>query len=147
MKKLTAILTLLLVLSMVFCLAACGDDTGSTEPESTTTEPSTTPSEPKTEPTEPSTEPTDPPVEFTHTIKVVDENGNGVAGIYVQYCNDEMCFVPVATDEDGVAGFVLNGEITKAQYNDMAGYTLVGDNVVYLEDGQTEVVFTVTRNA
>ncbi len=159
MKKLTAILTVLLALAMVFCLAACNGaeetpkDTDSTGPsQSGDSKPQdskpedSNPEDSNPEDTVP--DETNPPnaLAFTHTITVVDSEGNPVAGAIVQYCNDELCFVPELTNEEGIASFNITGAVTKAQFNSAEGYTLVGENVVYLEDGQTNVTFTVTKN-
>lgn len=103
MKKIKNLLALVLALSMVFCLFACGnDENGTTEPDtSSTTQPKQT--EPQqTEPTggEDITE----PVEYVYTVTVKDTSGNPMAGVWVQICAGETC-VPKCTDENGVAGY------------------------------------------
>lgn len=53
-----------------------------------------------------------------YTFTVVDENGNGVAGIDVQLCElgeNGMCYIPKTTDANGVAKFETD-DITVGVY-------------------------------
>jgi hypothetical protein len=38
----------------------------------------------------------------TYTVKVVDANGAPVAGAAVQFCDDNGCRMPVATNAEGI---------------------------------------------
>lgn len=169
MKKLKMIFAFVLALAMVFCLAACAEKqdpeesttgTGATSALETTN-PGTEPSETEPSVTEPSetepsqsesipvTENTDAtgavPSDYAYVIKVVDADGNGVAGAFVQLCDDHGC-KPMPTDANGIAGYSEGGEgQLKAQLlNVPSGYAMCEETIVYFEDGQTEVVFTVT---
>ena len=84
MKKL---ISALLLVSLVFCLCACGETQNNNETTPTVTDPA---------PTEPEAQ------GVTYTIRVVDEGGNPVAGAMVQLCSD-LC-LPKLTDADGFAG-------------------------------------------
>ena len=108
MKKLFA---LLLALCMVFAMCACGgndaadDDAQADVPvqEATVAEETEAPTEAETEaPTEASG--------ITYTVNVVDEGGNGVAGVMIQICQGEMCLMPSTSDDSGVATLVAPEE-------------------------------------
>ena len=102
MKRLIAVM---LVLTMALCLVACGaqgnDPTTAKKPDPTT--------KPATQPTTttPTAAPTDPAP--SHTVKVVDQDGNPVAGIAVQLCDNGSCFDPQVTNEEGIASFFMPG--------------------------------------
>lgn len=125
MKK---ILALIMCACMLLCFAACGQT-----PEETTAQ-------------------TDPVVETTlptanenpvYTVKVVDEEGNPIAGAMVQVCS-ENCY-PAATNEEGVAVFsVVEDEYKVSFISVPAGYALAGDATeFYFEDGVKEMTITL----
>ena len=87
MKK---ILMLVLALVMVLCLCACGGNA--------------------TEETEAPTEAA--PAGIVYTVNVVDEGGNPVVGTMVQICQGELCMMPSATNDSGVATFTVADEGT-----------------------------------
>lgn len=126
MKKLIAAL---LLVSMVFCLCACGEakDNNETDPPAVT------------DPTEPEAQ------GVTYTIKVVDEGGNPVAGAMVQLCSD-LC-LPKLTDANGLAVYENQEELDnyKASVtNYPAGYEQLGDQTdFYFGEGNYEVTITV----
>ena len=91
MKRLLA---LLLCLCLVLCLGACG---GGNEDITPSDEPSTEGSKP--EESTGSTQQTG----IVYKVKVVDDDGNPLAGVMVQLCKD-MC-VPAMTNAEGVAEF------------------------------------------
>ena len=104
MKNLMKILCLVLALAMmVCCLAACGQDAETNDPDPTTAP--TTPSEPA--PTDPApTDPVDDKKEYK--VCVVDSEGNPVAGVLVQVCKEgSTCFTPTRTNEQGFATWKL----------------------------------------
>ncbi len=128
MKKL---ITAVLLVSMVFCLCACGDsqDNNETNPPA-------------------ATDPTPTELEaqgVTYTIKVVDEGGNPVAGAMVQLCSD-LC-LPKITDADGLAVYENQEELDnyKASVtNYPAGYEQLGEETdFYFGEGNYEVTITV----
>ena len=165
MKNFKSLLALALALAMVLCFVACTDNKGdgdattvpstapSTEPSSEPiegSEPSTEVSEPSSEVSEPSSEVTEPsvepstPVEFAYVIKVVDANGNPVAGAWVQMCDDTGCR-PAQTNANGIAGYVEGGTgKLKAQLLNAEGYNKPAEDIIYFENGITEVTFVVT---
>ena len=126
MKKLIAAL---LLVSMVFCLCACGGSQDNNE------------SAPATDPAPSETEAQG----VTYTIKVVDEGGNPVAGAMVQLCSD-LC-LPKLTDANGLA--VYENQEEKDNYkasvtNYPAGYEQLGEETeIYFGEGVYEVTITV----
>lgn len=136
LKKLAAIL---LVLCMAFALCACsGNDA---EPNDNDTVTTTTTEEKVTTTTAPEDE------SASFKVKVVDQDGNPVAGVMVQVCS-EACF-PCVTDANGVATF--NTEITDEHYLSVpscpAGYTYTGEEKVYLEEDMTEYTVEIEKEA
>lgn len=125
MKKLIAAL---LLVSMAFCLCACGGDDNNN-----VTDPAVT------DPTEPEAQ------GVTYTIKVVDEGGNPVAGAMVQLCSD-LC-LPMITDAEGLA--VYKNQEEKDNYKASvttfpAGYEQLGEETeFYFAEGVYEVTITV----
>ena len=126
MKNLSKILVLLLCLSMVLCLFACGQEQKPTETTESTTE----------DTTETTTLPEDDG-KVTYTVKVTDEQGNPIAGAIVQMCKDAC--VPAVTDANGVATYNLVEDTYKVSFLSMpAGYT-AEETEFYFEDGATEL--------
>ena len=83
--------------------------------------------------------------EAEYTVRYVDQDGNAVAGVLLQVCNDETCQV-FASDENGVCAFTLEPYAWELHTLRIpAGYT--GDTttitVAPVEGG--ELVFTLTR--
>ena len=94
MKRLIAVM-LMLALALV-CIACT--QAPATNPGTTTTQ--------KQEPTPSSTPvPTTTKAKPSHTVQVLDQNGNPVAGIAIQFCNDNGCYTPKMTNEAGIAEF------------------------------------------
>ena len=98
-------LMLVLALAMILCLCACGGD----HVEETVAPPAEevveTPTEEVTEaPTEAE------PAGIVYTVNVVDEGGNPVVGPMVQICQGELCMMPCATNDSGVATFTVTDE-------------------------------------
>lgn len=130
---------LLLALTMVLCLAACGEGEEST-PAATTTQPapSTTVSVPAT------TVPT-----YNYKIQVVDQDGNPIAGAYVIFCLEQCNFYE--TNEEGWAlieaditdGYMAHIMSLPAAYE---GYTF-SEEYTYFEAGQTEMILVATKPA
>ena len=145
MKRLVAVM---LVLTLALCLVACAQPqpTNPTENQPTT--------KPTTQPTtQPTTAPTDPKTP-SHSVTVVDQDGNPVAGIYVQLCDDGNCYFPVQTNESGVAEFFLenlNGP-AKVKTISLEGYeadTTGTDAEGYIKfpDGSTSVTLKIIKIA
>lgn len=133
MKKLIAAL---LLVSMVFCLCACGDSQDNNEIEPPVV----------TDPVDTDPVDTDPEVQgVTYTIKVVDEGGNPVAGAMVQLCSD-LC-LPKITDANGLAVYENQEELDnyKASVTSYpTGYEQLGEETdFYFGEGVYEVTITV----
>ena len=128
MKKLIAAL---LLVSMVFCLCACGNSQDNNDP----TPPAVT------DPTPSETEAQG----VTYTVKVVDEGGNPVSGVMVQLCS-ELC-LPKITNAEGLA--VYENQEEKDNYKASvttypAGYEQLGEETdFYFGEGVYEVTITI----
>ena len=130
MKK---ILALILAFGMILCLCACGADSNGptgTEPQNNQTETSS-----KEE------------TVAKFKVTLVDQNGDPVPNTMIQICQ-ETC-VPKATDANGEALFDF--ESTDGHklslFSCPEGYETeyVGDNYIYLENGETEYTFEITK--
>lgn len=137
MKKLT---TLLLVLTIALCLAACGEDP--TTPATTTTQPAPTTTVAPTPTTVDNTV-------YNYKIRVVDQDGNPIAGAYVIFCLEQCNFYQ--TNEEGWA--LIEAEITEGyQAHIMSlptgyeGYTF-SEEYTNFEPGQTEMILVATKPA
>lgn len=136
MKKIALILAVLLMLSMALC--ACGED-----PQPTGTTPQTNA---PTKPEVPTNAPTLPDGKQTYTVTVLDQNGNPVSGVKLQFCDDESCRLPVTTDEDGKVSVRYdesNYHITLTSVPE--GYT--AEQTEFYFDGATELTVTLTAAA
>ena len=126
------------------CLVAC--DNGTTE-EQTTAAVTEAPTAAQTE--APTTEQTTEEVttedgKVTYTVTVVDANGAPVAGVAIQFCDDNGCRMPVATNAEGVVTLTdleSNFHVTVASVP--AGFA--ADATEYYFDGAVEL--TITLNA
>lgn len=134
MKRLLA---LVLAVGMVLCLCACGaDKNGPTGNETLNNQ--------QQNDTESSSN-EESVAKFKVTL--VDQNGDPVPNTWVQICQ-ETC-VPKTTDANGVAEFDF--ESTDGHkislFSCPEGYETeyVGDNYIYLEDGETEYTFEITK--
>ncbi len=142
MNNMKKLLAMLLAMTLVLCLAACGGNGGSDSDETTTT--TTAKTEPQqTEPTEENDPPVEP-VEFVYTVTVEDEDGNPIEGVFVQICAGTTC-VPKATDANGVAGYDTeitgDGELTAKIINVPEGYIPVDGVTEIVMGDETDVVF------
>lgn len=134
MKRLLA---LVLAIGMVLCLCACGaDKNGPTGNETLNNQQQNDTESSSNEETV---------AKFKVTL--VDQNGDPVPNTWVQICK-ETC-VPKTTDANGVAEFDF--ESTDGHkislFSCPEGYETeyVGDNYIYLEDGETEYTFEITK--
>lgn len=139
MKRLAA---LMLVLAVLLCLAACGDGDETNTPETQgTTQPVPTTTQPV--PT------TQPELTYNYKIRVVDQDGNPIAGAYVIFCLEQCNFY--ATNEDGWAlidveiadGYQAHIMSLPEGYGD---YTF-SEEYTNFESGQTEMTLVATKNA
>ena len=139
---------LMLALASVLCLCVLctvGCDEGEAEQQSTeaaTNAPENT--EATTEAPAATEEVTTNDGKVTYTVTVVDANGAPVAGAAVQFCDDNGCRMPIATNAEGVAALTdaeSNFHVTLASVP--AGF--VKDENEYYFDGAFEL--TITLNA
>ncbi len=138
MKRL---ITLLLVLTMALCLAACGED--ATTPA---TNPATTA---KPEPTTTAAPVPTTTITYNYKIRVVDQDGNPIEGATVMFCLSTCDFF--MTDAEGWALIdkpVADGYQAKilALPSGFDGYTF-SEEYTNLEPGQTEVTLVATKPA
>ena len=105
MKKMIA---MILALVMVLGLVACGAEETPVEEAPVAEAP--VEEAPVEEATEEVTEAA--PAGIVYTVNVVDEGGNPVVGTMVQICQGELCMMPCATDDSGVATFTVTDEGT-----------------------------------
>ena len=141
MNNFKRFLALMLVLCMAVCLCACGgadNTTGTTKGTEAPTEPTnaTQPSE-----TEPTQSTSDGKVDYKITVLYPD--GTPVVGCYVMICLEDLCYTPVAADENGVAVYRLveqSGYKAKLAAK-VEGYLEV--DYIYFEDGVYELTITL----
>ena len=137
MKFLKSFIVLMLAVSMMFTLCACGgngDDTAETtnKVEETTAE--------KVEET---TVVADDKV--TYKVTVVDEENNPVVGAMVQLCLDAC--IPALTNSNGVAEVNVVEEEYKVSFVTMPdGYTS-DEEAYYFADGSYELTITLKKAA
>ena len=133
MKKLLAIV---LAIGMLLCLCACGANSNNATGNDTTN---------NTQSNNSSVSSKEDVAKFKVTL--VDQNGDPVPNTMIQICQ-ETC-VPKATDANGEA--VFDFESTDGHklslFSCPEGYETeyVGDNYIYLEDGETEYTFEITK--
>ena len=83
--------------------------------------------------------------EATYAIRVVDQDGNGVAGAYVNICTDTTC-EPAQTDDDGVITYVGAPQAYHLQLLTVPeGYSFDPDMEIYTEAASGEYTIQVTR--
>lgn len=142
------ILFVLLAITMVFGLCACG---GNTEESKAVSEPDVSKTESKAESVEASKEESVPTALPEFTVTVVDEEGNPVAGAQIQICDSSnICFMPANSDSEGKAVIknivVENGYTLKVPVVP-AGYEYKGEAEVALEAGSTEYTVELSKVA
>ena len=159
MKNMRRLIAVMLLLTMALCLVACGETENSTPATTTQSAPApTTQSTPA-----PTTTNTTVPATPSFVILVVDQDGNPVANVPVQLCDDSNCYGPFGTNADGIVEFYgLDGvnephaRIYANKNNQPAGLPdyqvdkMEGsdeDGYLYFAEGQTTMTLTVTKVA
>lgn len=143
MKNILKLIALIMVLSLILC--GCGepkpaesqptDPTGTTNTDPTGSSDVTVPSV---------TDPVDDGKK-TYTVTVVDQNGNPVTGVSVQFCDENnTCQLPVKTDADGVVSKNLPEMVYHVTLTLPEGYSC--DTLEYYMEGTTELTVTVNAN-
>lgn len=127
----------LLATCLMIGLCACGGNADNTKPSTASTAATTLPAD-TTEATEAATP--------SHTVKVVDEGGNPIAGVFVQICLPNGTCTPAQTQEDGVAYYYnmaeADYEVKVLKMPEGYGYT-TEEEVFFFPDGSTEAVITL----
>ena len=140
MKLIIKLLAVMLVVCAVFTFSAC-DNGSQGDSETSGIE---TSNETKNDETEVET---DAETAAAFSVKVVDDEGNVVPGVYVQICKDACVFAQ--SDDNGVASFAL--EITDGYKLSVLscpdGYEYNGEAEIYLESGSTEYTVEITKVA
>lgn len=137
-------LALLLALTLVLGLCACGDTPVQDTPNDDPVDPPA--AESTDDPTdEPTDEPTDNPNPI-YTVKIVDEGGNPVVGAMVQMCQGETCMPGPLSDANGTVTF----QVVEADYKVSflgsvpAGYDYTTEETeFYFEDGSYELTIVL----
>ncbi len=143
MKKLSLILSAVLLLGALALTACTGSaDTGKETEAGTTaaTTPETTPA------TESETVAETESTKITYTVTVKDQDGNPVVGARVMMCQDELCMNPVKTNDSGVATFQLDEATYRAKLAVLPeGYTGDMENYIDFPAGSNDLTITVTK--
>lgn len=141
MKSTKILLALMLALTLIVGLCACGgNETEETEETKETKETVETKETEETEETEESEEASGA---TEYLLTVVDEDGNPISGVMVQLCNDTNCY-PCKTDEDGKAKLVLLTDDYVAKLSSLPeGYDYATDEQEFELDGQTELTIVL----
>lgn len=138
MKRIIAVM---LLVTALFCLCACGEGSDTSAAESSKTEISQDISNIQSE-AESKEEST---VTASFKVLATDADGNAVSGVMIQLCKDTC--IPAKTGEDGVATFPV--EITDGYKLSVLscpeGYSYGGDAEIYLESGITEYTVTLAK--
>lgn len=133
MKKTRMILAAVLALVMMLCLCACGE--GQADP-TTTAAPTTVPTTAAPTTVPPTTQ-NDGLVEYKITVLYPD--GTPAAKVTVQLCLDDLCQMPVKTDDNGVAIYrmpEMEGYKVKLTKK-LDGY--IHEDYIYYEAGAHEI--------
>lgn len=139
------ILTVLLLLCMVLCLCACGNNETANN-DASTNPPATDPvatNPVETDPVE--TEPSIPEGQAQYTVTVVDEGGNAIVGAMVQICKED-CF-PGVTDAEGKAIFTRpETEGYKISFISVpAGYDYTTEETDFYYEGDSKEITIVLK--
>lgn len=131
-------LAFLLVMCMSLCLCACGGNTDNSKDSTAGSTAATTLPVETTEATE--------AAEPSHTVKVVDEGGNPIAGVFVQICLPNGTCTPMQTGEDGIAYYYnmadADYEVKVLKMPEGYGYT-TEEEVFFFPDGSNEAIITL----
>ena len=80
----------------------------------------------------------------TYTVTVVDDKGNPVSGVELQFCDENSCRQPVKTDENGtVSEKYVESEYHVTVNSVPDGYS-VAETVVYFDADSTEMTIVLT---
>lgn len=137
-KRIIAIFAVAAMMLAVLCGCGSGDQNNDTvntsEPIETTTAPIVT-----------TTAPTEDNSKVDYTVTVVDEEGNPISGVTLQFCDAENCKMPVATDDNGM----VTASYAPSEYHVTVtlpeGYT--SEVTEFYFEGETELTIVLTAEA
>lgn len=141
-KRIIAVICV--AIALMFTICAC-DNSGNTETEGKSEAPVVTeaPTTAATE-AESATEPETEPESNAYTIKVVDENGNALEGVFAQICSGDLCLAPYFTDANGIVSLEQDlSDYTVKAYLD--GYTAEKTEYEF-ENGSKTIEIVMTKN-
>lgn len=145
MKLTKRLVALILGLTMLLCLAACGEQTETSTPAGSSAESNANVSSEASEASAEASSEASVPETPKFSVIVVDQDGNAVPGAMVQICKNTC--MPEMSGEDGIA--IFNVEITDGYKLSVMslpeGYTYEGEAEIYLEYGVTEYTLTLTK--
>lgn len=146
MKNFRKIFAALLMVCMMICICACGND-GATNQGSENNKPGSEVESTLGSDKENEKESVDDG-KIEYIVKVVDADGTPIANVYVQLCDDGSCYLPVATDASGVATFRMDEGTYKAAVSvTPEGYVDVAGEYFYFDGDSTEVTITLQKAA
>ena len=81
-----------------------------------------------------------------YTITVVDQNGDPVPGVYVNFCTSVVCNMAIS-DDNGVISFedpamIYNVDVLKVP----EGYSYEGEGDIYTEDASCSMSIVIVKN-
>lgn len=138
LKRIFMLLAAALLVCCMLCAVAC--DGGQTETPTTGEPQGDVTTVPTTD--EVTTEAQTDDGKVTYTVTVVDANGAPVKDVAVQFCDDNGCRMPVATNTEGVVTLTdleSNFHVTLASVP--AGYA--ADTTEYYFDGELSLTITL----
>lgn len=141
-KRFALLLAAALVLAAMMSFVACDGGEGGQTTEQGTEAPEQTTAGAQTTTAEQTTEAATESGKVTYTVKVVDANGAPVKDVAVQFCDDNGCRMPVATNAEGVVTMTdaeSNFHVTLASVP--AGFA--ADATEYYFDGAFELTVTL----
>lgn len=140
MKKIALLLSALLVLSLVLC-ACSGSDSGGDQSSGTE---ATAVGQEQTVPV--TSTPAADDGKVTYTVIVMDEVGNPVSGVKLQFCDAESCRIPVTTGADGkVTQNYVASEYHITLTSIPEGYS--SEETEFYFDGETELTVVLTAGS
>lgn len=145
MKNVKILLALLLAMTVMFSLCACGTDADAGKESETTTAAT---EESTREQTEETTQETVDDGKLTYKVIVVDEAGAPIAGAMVQICEGTACN-PGMTNADGVAEIrAVEGSYEAKMLSMPEGYTYATEEEVFpYASGELEVTIVLKSAA
>ena len=142
------VLLCLLVLTLALCMTACGETETSQESVTASSVAEDTSSATSEASQAVSDTSSGEEAEITFRVTAVDQDGNPVANVFVQLCDDSTC-TPVMTDAQGIAAFTMEitAECHLSVLSAPVGYVYEGEKDLPLEAGATEYTLTLTKEA